>query len=1007
MDRGERLEFREERSERSGPRRKMVTALFCDVAGSTALGEELDPEALHAVMSGYFAVVRAIIERHGGTVEKFIGDAVMAVFGIPRVREDDALRAVRAAAEIGERRAEVAEETGVELRFRTGVNTGPVLMGEGGNLAIGDAVNVAARLEQAAEPGEILLGEETFRLVRNAVEVEPLEPLALKGKSSPVRAFRLLSVDQLAPGVARRLDAPLVGRERELDLLRSAWDRSVRESGCHLFTLLGAAGVGKSRLVLELVGQLQDSATVLSGRCLPYGEGITFWPLLEALSRVGEPARQALDRLGGGGTAVPEELFFEVRVLLESLARERPMILHVDDLQWAQPMLLDLLDHIIELSRGAPILILCSARSELLEQRPAWGGRKLTATTVLLEPLGARECERLLDQLGDRLEPEARARVIAASEGNPLFIEEMAALTRERGEVAVPSTIQALLAARLEALESSERDLLERGAIEGEVFHHGPLCALAGEHLAGELEPSLARLVRKELIRAHPPTFENDRAFRFRHLLIRDAAYDAVPKATRAMLHERFAGWLEQNAGELPELDEIAGWHLEQSVGYLRQVGRDADLRLVERAAERLHAAGLRAGARSDPAAARNLLERAYALAPEERALRVQAAVDLAEQLIESGEFARADELLATAEQRPDSYPLTELIRLDWLINARQQEALPMIEATMPSILTRLAKGVDERGLAKAHLVAFQADWLPGRGTAAAEHALLAAEHARKAGEDRLRATAMAWYLASIAWGPEDVQTIEEKLEGIEHDAPGPYLTQRITAIRSKVERHRGHLDKARELTQAAIDLQLALGLRAVAAEAHRNLAELELLDGDATAALKLLLEGDAILAEMGEESFRSTTQADLARTYERLGDAQSAHAAIALSDQLGGPDDLLNTAITHAVRGRLALAEGDNDAAERWARSAVQTASTTEWPLVQADARLELARILSALERHDDAISDARAALELYEAKGDLPGTKEAAALLDELSARAPREADPSAPAPTNRTQR
>ena len=304
--------------------RKVVTALFCDVTGSTALGEELDPEVLRGVMNRYFAVIRTTIERHGGTVEKFIGDAVMAVFGIPIVREDDALRAVRAAAEIRERMPEVAEEVGVTLRFRTGVNTGTVLMSEGENYATGDAVNVAARFEQVAASGEIVLGEETLRLVRDAVTVEPLEPLALKGKSDPVRAFRLLSVDPAAAGVARHMDSVLVGRERELSLLRDAWERVVREAGCHLFTLLGMAGVGKSRLVAELLHGIGEDALVLAGRCLAYGEGITFWPLIDALQGAGEPARAVVERLRRGGAAIPEELFLEVRRTLESLAANAP-----------------------------------------------------------------------------------------------------------------------------------------------------------------------------------------------------------------------------------------------------------------------------------------------------------------------------------------------------------------------------------------------------------------------------------------------------------------------------------------------------------------------------------------------------------------------------------------------------------------------------------------------------------------------------------------------------------
>jgi hypothetical protein len=619
-------------------------------------------------------------------------DVVMAVFGIPTVHEDDALRAIRAAAEIRDRLPALAEEVGVTLRFRTGINTGPVLTGQGEALAIGDAVNVAARLEQTAGEGEIVVGAETLRLVRDAVEVEPLEPLALKGKSERVPAFRVLHVDPAAPGIARRMDTPFVARERELRALRDGWSRAVEESGCHLFTLLGTAGVGKSRLVSELLADVGDSATVLRGRCLYYGEGITFWPLLEALDAVDESAQTVREHLTSGGAATPDELFWEVRRLLESLAAERPVILHVDDLQWAEPMLLDLLDHVIDLSRGAPILLLCTARPELLEERPSWGGGKFNATTVLLEPLGSSACEALLERLGgEDLNGEVRARVVAASQGNPLFLEEMVALAREGDSVAVPPTIQALLAARLERLGSGERELLERGAVEGEVFHRLAVRALAGERLAHEVDPGLAGLVRKELIRPHAAAIGHDDAFRFRHLLIRDAAYDSLPKAVRADLHERFADWLEESAVELLELDEIAGWHLEQAVRYRRELGRDVDPALAERAAARLEEAGRRAHERGDQAAARSLLERALALAFEPDALRSRISLELADALIEGGEFGQADALLEAAEHDPATAVLAALSRLEWLMRVRPDEGVQMIQAQLPELLEQLA----------------------------------------------------------------------------------------------------------------------------------------------------------------------------------------------------------------------------------------------------------------------------------------------------------------------------
>jgi tetratricopeptide (TPR) repeat protein len=759
----------------------------------------------------------------------------------------------------------------------------------------------------------------------------------------------------------------------------------VQESGCHLFTLLGVAGVGKSRLVSELLASIGDAATALSGRCLHYGEGITFWPLLEALSPAGEAAARVLEYLGGGGAATPEELFFEVRRLLESLATQQPVVLHVDDLQWAEPMLLDLLDHVVELSRGAPILVLCAARPELLEERPAWGGGKLNATTVLLEPLSARECEALLDHLGDGLAADARARVVAASEGNPLFLEEMAALTHERGTIAVPPTIHALLAARLECLAVEEREVLERGAIEGEVFHRTTVRALTGDRTAAELNRRLVGLVRKELIRPHAPAFQDDEAFRFRHLLIRDAAYDGLPKATRAELHERFASWLEENASELAELDEIAGWHLEQTILYHRELGRKVDPALAQRAAEHLHAAGRRAGERSDVAAARNLLQRAHALAADP--VRARIGVDLAEQLIEGGDLARVDALLTTAEQDPATAAQAVLTQFEWLIRAQPEKMTGTLEAALPEMLAQLAQTADDRGLARAHLLAYWVHMMAAQATAAGEQALLAAEHAHNAGNEGLRSRARGLYLAALTAGPENAETIAKQLDAIESEDSGPYVAAFLALVRAEVERLQGHFGAARRLTQNAIEQFRAMGHPTYAAATQHFLAWLELSAGQPANALPGLLEADTSLAEVGERSFRSTVQAILAEVYESLGDRDRARAAIESSDELGGEDDLLNIVITHAVRARLALSDGDLDAAERWARSAVERAFKTDNTFLQGNAQLALARVLSTLRRRDEASSNARAALELFQVKGDRPRADRAWELIAELA--------------------
>jgi class 3 adenylate cyclase len=988
--RGEPAPEHEPSVEVEAPRRarKVVTVLFCDVTGSTALGEELDPEALFGVMSRYFEELRAIIERHGGTVAKFIGDAVMAVFGIPHVHEEDALRAVRAAAEIRTRLPALAQEVGVELRFRTGVNTGLVLVGEGENLAIGDAVNVAARFERAAAPGEILLGPETLQLVRDAVRVEPLEPLALKGKSRPVPAFRLMDVDPHAPGFARHLDVPLVGRERELRLLRDAWDRAVAESGCHLFTLLGAAGVGKSRLVAELRSTLGNEVSVLSGRSLHYGEGITFWPLLEALAGVGDPAEPVLERLRSGGTATPHELFLEVRLTLESFAAERPVILHVDDLQWAAPTFLDLLDHIVELSRGAPILVLCAARPELLEHRPGWGGGKLNATSLLLEPLTTAECEALVDSLGDGLDREARTRVVRASGGNPLFLEEMAALAAATGTTAVPATIQALLAARLDLLTTEEREVLQRGAIEGEVFHRSAARALSDERTETNVDLQLAGLVRKELIRPHPATIQDDDAFRFRHLLIRDAAYDALPKAGRADLHEKFARWLEQSVGKIVEVDEIAGWHLEQTLRYQRELGQSPDESLARDAADHLHAAGRRARERRDVPAAKNFLERALALAHDGDTRRARIGADLAEVLVEAGEFARGDELLTEIEHDPDVSAIAALTRFEWMVSVSAPGATQTIESQLPGILKRFARIGDERGLARAHLVAYNVYWLKLLATPAGDELRLAAQHARNAGDNGLRERALAGYIGTLTFGQADAQTIAQALDAIECEQPGPYLAASVDNGRSEVARLDGRFGEARWLAQRAIEGWRSLGLPEMEAGYEQGRGGLELSAGNPADALAALQRSDGILVQLGARALRSTTQAHLAQAYWRLGNAAAAIAAIELSEELGDPEDVVNFIVRDGVRAQLALADGDGEAAERWARSAADYASQTDQLREQANTKLELARVLTALDRPDEAIPEARAALDLFLAKGDRPGAQQTHALLNELRA-------------------
>jgi len=969
---------------------RTVSVLCCGVKLSTAAGPEPDYGLTQNALDRCLVEVRSAISRHGGIVEGPDGDDVIAVFGVRRAREDDALRAMRAAADIGKRLSAVAAEVGVVVQARIGVHTGRVLVGEDYEVASGAPVDAAAILQTLAGVGEVLLTSPTLQLVRDAVEVEPLEPVTMARGSEPVPVFRLVRLDPAAPGLARRFDIPFVGRERELRLLRDAWGRAMEERGCHLFTVVGEAGVGKSRLIAELLADVGQASRVLRGRCLPYGEGITFWPITEALTPLGEVVQPVLNRLrGGGGVAAPEELFLAVRRLLESLAAERMVILLVDDLQWAEPMLLDLLDHVADLSRVGPILLLCAARLELLDLRPAWGGGKLNATTVLLGPLPEAASKLLLDELSVGLGPAMRARVLAASEGNPLFLEEMAALAREGGSVTIPATIDALLAERLERLASDEREVLQYAAVEGEVFHPRALQPLVGERLAAMLDSTLSTLVRKQLIRPHPATLDTDDAYRFRHLLIREAAYDALPEHTRARLHERFASWLEQGAGDIAELDEIAGWHLEQAVRYGPGRGPRIDSELGRRAAAHLHAAGRRARDRGDAAAATGLLERAFALAPPTDMLRGLIGVDLAERLIESGEVVRADELLSTTELDAGAGQLAALTRFEWTVRVRPQEAVQTIESKLPGILRQLADAKDEGGMARAHLVAYMPHWFASQWTLAGEQARLAAEHAESAGDQGMRSRALAFYIGSLVYGQANVRTIARELDAIELGEPGPSLAARLELARGQLARLEGRFPDARMFMRRAFESFQALGMRELQAACDSELGVAELSAGDPAAALPCLLRSDAVLAELGQHALRSTTQARVAHTQSLLNNVGAARSAIELAERLSAPEDILNFAITHRVRARLALTEKNDEGAVRWARSAVAHAFRTDSLEVRADAMLDLTRVLQAVDRRAEAVVEARATLDLFAAKGHRPGIEQAQSLLDELGAR------------------
>jgi class 3 adenylate cyclase/tetratricopeptide (TPR) repeat protein len=954
--------------------RKVVTVLFCDLVGSTQIGESTDPEALRARMRRYFADIRATIERHGGTVEKFIGDAVMAVFGVPVAREDDAFRAVRAAAEV---RAAVSAH-GFEARI--GVNTGEVVAGgDDETLAVGDAVNIAARLEQAAAPGEILIGAETQLLVRDAVRVSAVQPLELKGKSAPVDAFRLLEVIGDAAPLARRLDAPLIGRERESERLWRDFQDAVADDSCRLFTLLGAAGVGKSRLVADFLERADGAADVLRGRCLHYGEGITYWPLVELLGSTGVAPETVV-------ATSPEETRVAFRRLLEARAADRPQVVVIEDLQWAEPTFLDVVEYVADLSRGAPIFLLCIARPELLDLRADWGGGKLNATSLLLEPLGAQECDRLIERLlADKADGATRERIASASGGNPLFVEEMAAVVRERGDVAVPATIHALLQARLDSLPDAERLVVGRAAIEGQVFHAEAVAALLPEELRDDAEPLLSSLIRKDLVRPEPGD-----SYRFRHLLIRDAAYAALPKELRAELHARFADWLERASEETLELDEILGYHFEQAFQLRAELG-DAQRELADAAAQRLLDAGHAAYDRADVSAAITLLRRGVDLLAADDPRQAPALRVLGQALMRRGEYRDADEVLRAAMSAAEAAgDRSTSIRAQLLLGDLASRTDPTATTEHGLALAlELAAELEPTGDLATLAFAYEAIGMcrfvlghAAEGEADLERSVALARGADDLVEERRALSAL---LRPKLWGPAPAREILTLCDNIlERDDVHVALRVHASQVRAVAAALLGDEAEARDAGRRAAalieeyDLRLQRGIYAV----DYGFA-LELL-GDLEGAETELRRGNELLAALGDTGVRSTLLGELATVLARLDRVAEAEAAAAEGRSLAAPDDFDALTRWRVGLARARLRREDPEEADRLAREAVGILSNTDFIPLEAEAQLVLGEALAARGRSEQAANALGRALQLFERKENLVRVREARALLE-----------------------
>ncbi len=648
----------------------MVSVLFCDLVGFTAASERADPEEVQARVAPYHQRVRRELEAFGGTVAKFIGDAVMAVFGVPVAHEDDAERAVRAGLAVLEAIEELNEaEPGLALSVRVGVNTGEVVVSlddrpeRGEGMVLGDAVNTAARIQAAAPVAGVAVGEGTFRATARVFEYEPLAAVSAKGKAELVPMWRPLSPRaRFGSDVTRSLTTPLVGRELDLALLQGTFDRVAGERSVQLVTLVGEPGVGKSRLVAELFAYangLEQLVTWRQGRCLPYGEGITFWALgeivkahagiyesdsaaeatakLEAVLPEGDERpwlrARLLPLLGiESSPAAQEEAFTAWRRFLESVAETGPTVLVVEDVHWADDAMLAFLEHVADWAQGVPLLLVCTARPELYETHPAWAAGLANQTAIRLSPLSDADTARLVSALLEQalLPAETQQLLLERAGGNPLYAEEFVRMLGDRGlldargnlkpaaEVPFPDSLQALIAARLDTLPPERKRLLQDAAVIGKVFWAGAVTAM-GERDPHQVEQALHELARKELVRpARRSSMEGEDEYGFWHLLVRDVAYAQIPRAERAAKHTRAAEWLKRKAGErVEDLAEVLAYHTGEALSLARASG---DNTLADRLAPQASRYALLAGERAlglDTGKALTLLERARTLTPE------------------------------------------------------------------------------------------------------------------------------------------------------------------------------------------------------------------------------------------------------------------------------------------------------------------------------------------------------------------------------------------------------
>ena len=1007
--------------DRSVERRKLATLLFCDMVGSTALAERVDPETVHDIMFQYFTEMRSAIERHGGTLEKFIGDAVVAVFGVPTAHEDDALRAVRAASDMLERldalNERLAQRYGTTIGLRIGVNSGEVVTGDpapGASLVTGDAVNLAARLEQAAAAGEVLLGPSTYDLVRHTVTAEPGEPLNLKGKALPVTPFRLLQVERT--GLERRQPwANLVGRADELEQLGSALEAAVASTGAVAALVVGEPGIGKSALAQAFLRDRAPESRAFVTQCLRYGEA-AYWPLAQLIRAIGhitegqdrsearlrlaeilegisdrEAVLRPLEQVMGliDGLASANEIAWATRRLLEAAAGGRPVVVIVDDIQWAEPPFLELLENVRERVSCALLLIML-ARPEL-EAQPQ------RTVEIRLGALDDRQAADVVDELlGDTpLDDGEREQVLAAADGNPLFLGELVSYLRQGGSIAsgVPASLEMLLSARLDALPPAERSTLEHASIEGEVFHRGAVSTLSSGGTASALAATLLSLEKSGFIRPTTATIAGEVAFRFHHLMVRDVAYRSAPKRRRALLHVRFADWLTDTvADQAGETSELVGFHLEQAWLLNAELGTPDDdtIEVGARAAELLAIAARRSLARGDARTAATLLPRAAAMAASARA-RAEITLACGIAMREVGDFAQSEVLLGEL--------VAEASDEDWRdLGAHARVEFAMLKLFAPPYLSgeelreagegalaTFAELGDDRGLALAYLLLAEERW---NALHCAEMETLleqAVVHAERSADDRLVSMAVSQLSRAVLFGPRPALEAALRCDQLlERARPlGPTVEANISMMLGALEAATGNSDRSERLAESSTKVLEELSTGPAVARSHMYAGFAGLVGCDWERAERELRASYVLLEELGERGIASSVVALLARALVETGQHEEAETLARLALEWAADDDVASQAYARAALARVLVDRGDHDEARRYALDTIALSADSDFVIQRADVHLDAALVLRACADDEQAAAAATGAIALYRAKGSTVALERASLLV------------------------